>query len=167
MPGIGAGSDVVSDLLMASASSSIQRIADVGGNSVGLRIDKFLAGRHPALSPPRIQPLIAAGAVSARSDPSAAPRTILNASYRVKRGERIALDLPEAAEAHIEAQAIPLKIAYEDAHLIVVDKPAGLVVHPAPGNPDRTLVNALIAHCGSSLRGGGGGEGQGYRHPAT
>jgi 23S rRNA pseudouridine1911/1915/1917 synthase len=75
---------------------------------------------------------------------------------RVKRGQSVMVVIPPAVRAEPEGQAMALPIVYEDAHLIVIDKPAGLVVHPAAGNRDGTLVNALIAHCGESLRGIGG-----------
>ena len=90
--------------------------------------------------------------------------TITDPSYRVKPGTTAHLGVPPPAEATPQAQALPLTIVYEDAHLIVIDKPAGLVVHPAPGNPDRTLVNALIAHCGQSLSGIGGVRRPGIVH---
>jgi 23S rRNA pseudouridine1911/1915/1917 synthase len=82
----------------------------------------------------------------------------------VKGGQTFVVILPEPDDATPQAQAIPLDIRFEDAHLIVIDKPAGLVVHPAPGNPDGTLVNALIAHCGDSLIGIGGVRRPGIVH---
>ncbi|MBT7756839.1 MAG: RluA family pseudouridine synthase, partial [Rhodospirillaceae bacterium] len=85
-------------------------------------------------------------------------------SYRVKPGERIDLTVPPAEEAIPLPQAMDLDIVFEDEHLIVIDKPAGLVVHPAPGNPDHTLVNALLAHCGDSLSGIGGVRRPGIVH---
>jgi 23S rRNA pseudouridine1911/1915/1917 synthase len=90
--------------------------------------------------------------------------TITAPSKRVKGGASVALDVPAPAPAEPEAQDIPLSVVFEDEHLIVVDKPAGLVVHPAPGNPDRTLVNALLAHCGPSLKGIGGVRRPGIVH---
>jgi len=82
----------------------------------------------------------------------------------VKNGQTFVVILPEPDDPTPQAQAIPLSIRFEDAHLIVIDKPAGLVVHPAPGNPDGTLVNALIAHCGDSLLGIGGVRRPGIVH---
>ncbi len=82
--------------------------------------------------------------------------TIRDANHRVKRGETYVLEVPQAIPAVPKGQDIPLVVVYEDKDLIVIDKPAGLVVHPAAGNPDGTLVNALIAHCGDSLSGVGG-----------
>ena len=83
---------------------------------------------------------------------------------RVKAGQRFTLALPEAVADTPVPQAMDLTIVYEDAHLLVLDKPAGLVVHPAPGNPDHTLVNALLAHCGESLAGIGGVKRPGIVH---
>ena len=91
-------------------------------------------------------------------------KTITEPSYRVKPGQTFVTTVPEAAPYAPEAQAIPLEILYEDSELIVINKQAGLVVHPAPGNPDLTLVNALIAHCGYSLSGIGGVRRPGIVH---
>ena len=123
----------------------------------GGRLDRFLATQAeqaPELNTPlsrtRIKALIQAGAVfensTAVTDPSTPVRA--GASYR--------LVLPPVRDATPKGQDIPLNILFEDDHLIVLDKPAGLVVHPGPGQPDRTLVNALLAHCGDSLTGIGG-----------
>jgi 23S rRNA pseudouridine1911/1915/1917 synthase len=98
----------------------------------------------------RLKALIAGGAVSENG------ATISDPSRRVKSGQTLTLVFPAAAPAALEPQSLPLAIVYEDEHLIVIDKPPGLVVHPAPGNPDRTLVNALLAHCGGTLSGIGG-----------
>lgn len=125
----------------------------------GERLDRALAKAlarqitaSPAEAPSRsrIKALIAEGHVT--SDGA----TISDPSRRVKPGQVFALTIPAIAPLAAAAQEIPLQVIYEDEHLIVVDKPAGLVVHPAPGNPDRTLVNALLAHCGGSLSGIGG-----------
>src|SRR5690625_3115935 len=107
------------------------------------RLDRFLAVRLPGLSRTRIQRLIEKGAVTREAV------TIVEPSTRVKSGQNFAIEIAEVKEAPLQPQAMALSILYEDAHLIVIDKPAGLVVHPAPGNPDHTLVNALLAHCGS------------------
>ncbi len=124
----------------------------------GARLDVFLARAIPALSRTRLKRLIAAGRVrsgsGAVSDPAA----------KVKAGQNFAILVPESVDARPAAQRIPLTVIYEDAALIVIDKPAGLVVHPAPGNPERTLVNALIAHCGASLSGIGGVRRPGIVH---
>jgi len=124
----------------------------------GARLDAFLARAIPDLSRSRLKRLIAAGRVRAGggaiSDPAA----------KVKAGQNFAILVPESVEARPAAQRIPLAVIHEDAALIVIDKPAGLVVHPAPGNPERTLVNALIAHCGASLSGIGGVRRPGIVH---
>ena len=124
----------------------------------GERIDRMLAARLPTLSRSRLKSLIEAGQVKCGGE------TIDEPSYRVKPGQIFAIIVPEAAPALPEGQDIPLDIVYEDPHLIVIDKPAGMVVHPAPGNPDRTLVNALIAHCGAALTGIGGERRPGIVH---
>lgn len=128
------------------------------GEDAGKRIDRLLAERLPDLSRSRIKSLIEAGCLSARG------ATIDEPSSRVKQGELYLLDVPPAQETALVGQAIPLSILYEDSSVIVIDKPAGLVVHPAPGNPDRTLVNALLAHCGESLTGIGGERRPGIVH---
>ena len=124
----------------------------------GTRIDRLLAQRLPGLSRSRLQALIAAGQLSAGG------ATIKEPSHRVKPGQTFAIVVPEVEPASPAAQAIALDIIFEDTHIIVIDKPAGMVVHPAPGNPDRTMVNALIAHCGGSLRGVGGVRRPGIVH---
>ncbi|MDF2096357.1 RluA family pseudouridine synthase [Aquibaculum arenosum] len=125
---------------------------------VGLRLDRYLAARLVGMSRSRVKQLIDEGRVS--SDGA----TIVEASLRVKSSQSFAIDIPEIREAPPEAQALDLSVLYEDAELIVIDKPAGLVVHPAPGNPDHTLVNALIAHCGAELTGIGGERRPGIVH---
>ncbi len=124
----------------------------------GARVDRLLAARLPTLSRSRLKKLIEAGRLSAGGE------TIDEPSYRVKPGQTFTLVVPEAAPARPQAQAMALQIVYEDPQLIVLDKPAGLVVHPAPGNPDRTLVNALLAHCGPQLTGIGGERRPGIVH---
>lgn len=113
-------------------------------------MDRMLADALPDVSRSRVKALIAGGSVSQ------AGARVSEPSRRVKSGETFEVRIPEAAPARPIAQPIPLTVVFEDEHLIVVDKPAGLVVHPAAGNPDRTLVNALLAHCGDSLSGIGG-----------
>ena len=108
----------------------------------GWRLDRFLSHALPDFSRSRLQQLLEAGAVSSGA------RTIKDANHRVKPGDAFALDVPPTAPAIPQGQDIPLTVIYEDKELIVIDKPAGLVVHPAAGNPDGTLVNALIGHCG-------------------
>ena len=117
------------------------------------RLDKVLA-EASGLSRARVQALIDEGRVEIAGKPAA------SASLKVAEGTPFRITVPAAVEAIAAPQDIPLTIAYEDAHLIVVDKPAGLVVHPAAGNPDGTLVNALLHHCaqngGGKLSGIGG-----------
>ena len=122
------------------------------------RLDRLLADQVPALSRSRLKNLIETGRVSI------AGATITEPGYRVKPGQAVTLVIPPPVDETPRAQAIPLAVTYEDEHLIVVDKPAGLVVHPAAGNPDRTLVNALLAHCGESLSGIGGVRRPGIVH---
>lgn len=124
----------------------------------GARLDRVLADAEPTLSRSRIAALIREGRVSVGG------ATVAEPSRRIKPGERIVLTLPPPEPAAPEPQALPLSILYEDAHLIVLDKPAGMVVHPAAGNPDGTLVNALLAHCGESLSGIGGVKRPGIVH---
>ena len=130
----------------------------VSESEAGERLDRLLARAFPELSRTRLKVLIESGAVQSGG------RTITEASYRVKPGETLTTAVPEAAPTHIAAQAISLDIRYEDDDLLIVDKPAGMVVHPAPGNPDGTLVNALLAHCGDSLSGIGGVRRPGIVH---
>ncbi|WP_413715983.1 RluA family pseudouridine synthase [Sphingobium sp. B11D3A] len=117
----------------------------------GMRLDRALASVLPALSRERVKALILAGQVTGPDGrPAADP------AYKVKADMAFAVEIPEAIPAEAQPQAIDLVIAHEDAHLIVVDKPAGMVVHPAAGNPDGTLVNALLHHCAGQLSGIGG-----------
>jgi 23S rRNA pseudouridine1911/1915/1917 synthase len=132
----------------APAPKRLHAEADAGHD--GIRLDRFLSMRLPELSRTRVQSLIKQGRVSLGS------ATIVDAKYRVKPGERFALDVPPAAAAEPGAETIPLDVVHEDDALIVIDKPAGLVVHPGAGHAKGTLVNALIAHCGTSLSGIGG-----------
>lgn len=115
----------------------------------GQRLDKALADATE-LSRERIKALIGEGRVTI-GDTAAH-----SASMKVAADTEFAIDVPEAAPAEAVAQAIPLNVVFEDAHLIVIDKPAGMVVHPAAGNADGTLVNALLHHCAGQLSGIGG-----------
>ena len=135
-----------------------QHQVTVSAEDGGQRIDRLLAAALPELSRSRIKGLIETGMLTRGG------ATIEEPSYRVKPGQTFAIFIPELREAEPEGQAMALTILYEDNEVIVLDKPAGLVVHPAPGNPDRTLVNALIAHCGESLRGIGGVRRPGIVH---
>ncbi len=116
----------------------------------GWRLDRALAEAVPTLSRERLKVLIASGAVVGDAGPVRDP------ARKATAGAQFRVNVPEPKPAHNEAQAIDLKIAYEDEHLIVVDKPAGLVVHPAAGNLDGTMVNALLHHCAGQLSGIGG-----------
>ena len=116
----------------------------------GWRLDRALAAAVPTLSRERLKSLIRTGAVETRGAALRDPAT------KVKGDEHLIVAVPEPTPAHNEPQDIPLTIMFEDEHLLVVDKPAGLVVHPAAGNFDGTLVNALLHHCAGQLSGIGG-----------
>jgi 23S rRNA pseudouridine1911/1915/1917 synthase len=133
----------------------------VAGDEGSARLDRVLAARLPELSRSRLKALILAGQVSIGQGSIVAVR---DPAYHVGHGETITIDVPEATPAEPEAENIPLAIAYEDDDIIVLDKPAGLVVHPASGHETGTLVNALIAHCGTSLSGIGGVKRPGIVH---
>ena len=124
--------------------------AEADASNKDQRLDRFLSERLPELSRTRVQSLIKQGNVSLGG------ATIVDVKYRVKPGDRFALAVPPPAAAEPGAEAIPLDIVYEDDQLVVIDKPASLVVHPGAGHAAGTLVNALIAHCGDSLSGIGG-----------
>ena len=140
----------------ASAGSSAQVQSEAAED--GARLDRMLTNHFPGYSRTRLKRLIEDGHVMhngvAARDPSS----------RVKPGQNFIVFFPDVEEASPAAQPLGLDIRFEDAHVIVVDKPAGLVVHPAPGNPDGTLVNALLAHCGASLAGIGGVRRPGIVH---
>jgi 23S rRNA pseudouridine1911/1915/1917 synthase len=133
-----------------SDSTKDRLVAEASENDQGVRLDVFLSKCLPELSRTRVQALIKQGEVRL----SAA--TIVDAKYRVKPGDRFEVTVPPPVPAEPEAETIPLNVLYEDESLIVIDKPAGLVVHPGAGHSSGTLVNALIAHCGASLSGIGG-----------
>ena len=121
----------------------------LGSESAGGRLDKTLAEHLPALSRARIQALMAAGLVTRGG------MALTDTSAKAQAGDyKLLIPPPEAAVP--QAEAIPLTVLHEDLHLIVVDKPPGMAVHPAPGTPSGTLVNALLHHCGDSLSGIGG-----------
>jgi 23S rRNA pseudouridine1911/1915/1917 synthase len=124
----------------------------------GQRLDRFLADASGVLSRSRVKALIEQG--RAHRD----GRVVTDPAEPVRPGDIYVLDLPPASPATPQPQPIALAILYEDADLIVLDKPAGLVVHPAPGNEDGTLVNALLAHCGDQLTGIGGEQRPGIVH---
>ena len=127
-------------------------------DDAGQRLDRVLARHIAALSRSRLKALIEAGAVVLDG------KTIRDPSHRVNSGAAIAIDLPPPQPAKPAAERIPLHVVYEDDDIIVIDKPRGLVVHPAAGHWSGTLVNALIAHCGASLSGVGGERRPGIVH---
>lgn len=124
----------------------------------GSRLDRMLANHFPEVSRTRLKRLIEEGRVVQDGAASRDP------SQRVRPDQNFIVFFPDVEDPAPAAQPLALDIRFEDAHLIVIDKPAGLVVHPAPGNPDGTLVNALIAHCGTSLGGIGGVRRPGIVH---
>jgi 23S rRNA pseudouridine1911/1915/1917 synthase len=125
--------------------------ASVAMDAAGWRLDRALAAAVPTLSRERLKALIASGAVEG---PAGAP--VRDPAVKAVAGGTYKVAVPEPKPAHNEAQDIALEIVFEDDHLLVVDKPAGLVVHPAAGNFDGTLVNALLHHCAGRLSGIGG-----------
>ena len=142
---------------MTSTQGRSERLV-VAAEEAGERLDRVLAARVAELSRSRHKALILAGRVAIDG------ATIRDPGHRVNAGGTIELDLPEAESDAVEPEAIPLKVLFEDAEIIVIDKPAGLVVHPAAGNRTGTLVNALVAHCGESLSGIGGVKRPGIVH---
>ena len=123
----------------------------------GARLDAWLAAGMEELTRSGAQKLIEAGFVSVEGKS-------LPKNYRLRGTEEVTVTLPQAEELDLVPQNIPLDIVYEDEDVIVVNKPKGLVVHPAPGHPDGTLVNALLHHCGDSLSGIGGEKRPGIVH---
>ena len=132
--------------------------ARVGSEVAGERLDRFLAAALAGFSRSRLKNLVESGRVSLGG------AAVTDPAMRVKPGQVFTLAVPPPENATPEPQAMALDIRFEDEHLLVLDKPAGLVVHPAPGNPDGTLVNALLAHCGASLAGIGGVKRPGIVH---
>ena len=126
-----------------------QREFIVEQETAGQRIDRFLSGEDTGLSRSALQALVAEGHVQCNG------KTVAK-SLKLKAGDTVLLEIPDAKPIEAVPQDIPLDIVYEDSHLLVVNKPKGMVVHPAPGNPDGTLVNALLWHCKGSLSGIGG-----------
>jgi 23S rRNA pseudouridine1911/1915/1917 synthase len=116
-------------------SDAFSLTVDTGGE----RLDVFLAQRRPSLSRARVQRLIEDGHVTV--DGASA-----KSSLKLEPGQTVHVEVPEAAPSHLTPQAIPLKVVYEDEDVLVLDKPAGMTVHPAPGHRDSTLANALLAH---------------------
>ncbi len=142
---------------MTSQPESAWRVT-AGPQDAGLRIDSFLARAIGTVSRSRVKGLIHQGHASANGV------AITDPAHTVASGQNYVLCQPPATPATPQPQAGNFTILFEDADLLVLDKPAGLVVHPAPGSPDRTLVNALLAHCGDSLPGIGGEKRPGIVH---
>jgi len=130
----------------------------VGPEDASERLDRFLSRRFPKVSRARFQDVIANGGVAVEGTVVRQPRR------KVKAGEQVKVELPPAVPPEPKPEAIPLAIIFEDQELVVIDKPAGLVVHPSAGHETGTLVNALIAHCGASLSGIGGVRRPGIVH---
>ena len=140
-------------------SDASRHIVTVDQQAAGERLDRALAAALPALSRSRVKALIESRRVALADG-----AVVEEPSRKVKTGERFIVDIPAPEPAEPEPQALALDILFEDDDLLVLNKPAGLVVHPAPGNPDNTLVNALLAHCGASLSGIGGVRRPGIVH---
>src|SRR5271170_4223593 len=138
--------------------TSTQKSIGIAPDEAGGRLDRLLAVHVGELSRTRLKALIEAGAVAVDG------RTIRDPGHRVNSGASILIDIPAPVPAKPAAEPIPLNVVYEDADIIVIDKPKGLVVHPAAGHASGTLVNALIAHCGDSLSGIGGERRPGIVH---
>ncbi len=133
-------------------------VLTASSDDAGTRLDAFLAANVPELSRSRACTLIEGGQVTVAGRPAVK-------SCRLVGGETVTVDVPQRPEeTALAAQDIPLDVVYEDEDVIVVNKPAGMVVHPAPGHPNGTLVNALLYHCGDSLSGIGGEKRPGIVH---
>lgn len=130
----------------------------VSDAQAGQRLDRVLTESLEAFSRSRLKGLIESGQVTRNDEVCRQP------ALKVSVGDQLVVTIPAAVDAVPLGQAMDLRILFEDSHLLVLDKPAGLVVHPAPGNPDGTLVNALIAHCGDGLTGIGGVKRPGIVH---
>jgi 23S rRNA pseudouridine1911/1915/1917 synthase len=145
--------------MQGSSHHSAERLqVAVSGDEGSARLDRVLAAHLADLSRSRLKALILDGKVAVRDAP------IRDPAYHVARGDTITIDLPETVEPEPKGEAMALDIVFEDDDIIVIDKPAGLVVHPAAGHASGTLVNALIAHCGASLSGIGGVRRPGIVH---
>lgn len=131
------------------------RVAD---DKDGERLDRFLAAAIGDISRTRLQGFIGEGRVTGPAGPAVGPK------HKVRAGEIYRVSIPATRDGVPAAQDLPLEILYEDADIIVLDKPAGIVVHPAPGHPDGTLVNALLAHCGPAFGAVGGAARPGIVH---
>ena len=155
----GVGSGTAVSVMQGSSHKNAGKLeVTVAGDEGSVRLDRVLAARHPDLSRSRLKGLILAGSVMVGT------REIRDPAYHVAPGDTITIELPEPVAAEPEGEDIALDIVYEDDDIIVIDKPKGLVVHPAAGHATGTLVNALIAHCGKSLSGIGGVRRPGIVH---
>ena len=143
---------------MTETPSITLPLPSVDAERAGTRLDRFIADAIPELSRMRVKALIQEGEVTANG------KQITDASWKIREGQAFEINVPPAAEPAPQGQDIPLNVVYEDDYLIIIDKPAGMVVHPAAGNEDGTLVNALIHHCGDSLSGIGGVKRPGIVH---
>lgn len=141
-----------------SATAPDTFVFAVSAEEAGGRLDRFVTGKVESLSRARARALIESGAVLVTGQRADDP------NRRLKSGDEVRVVLPPPEPARAAPEANPLNVRYEDAHLLVLDKPAGIVVHPAPGHAAGTLVNALIAHCGASLSGIGGEKRPGIVH---
>ena len=146
------------DEATAGADGAATYTVGIDDQDRGERLDKVLSRHLPDISRSRLKELILTGRLALGGVPCLDPNT------KVKAGDRLDLVVPTAVDAEPLAQEIPLVIVYEDDDLIIVDKPAGLVVHPAAGHADGTLVNGLLHHCGKSLSGIGGVRRPGIVH---
>src|SRR5580700_3785499 len=156
-----AGSSGFSSAVSGSFMSVQQRRREkvvIAGEDAGARLDRVLAARIGDLSRSRLKALILAGEVAIGG------RTIRDPGHHVNLGDAIMVVVPPPEPAAPAPGSIPLKVVFEDDEIVVIDKPKGLVVHPAAGHPTGTLVNALIAHCGDSLSGIGGVRRPGIVH---
>jgi 23S rRNA pseudouridine1911/1915/1917 synthase len=145
-------------LLPPSGPQVFQVFADGAGERLDRHLGRAAAERRLALSRTRLKALIESGEVTVDGRVARDPAT------RLAEGAHIAFEAPPPQESPLVGEDLPLDVVYEDEHLIVIDKPAGLVVHPAPGHARGTLVNALIRHCGASLSGVGGVKRPGIVH---
>ena len=141
----------------APIESAARRALPIEPAAAGLRLDRFLQQAAPDLTRTRLQVLIRAGRVTVDGRPA-------KASLRLRAGSIVALEVPPPEPLALVPEAIPLDVVFEDEHLLVLNKPTGLVVHPGAGHATGTLVHALLAHCGGSLSGIGGVRRPGIVH---
>src|SRR5215467_15854720 len=139
-------------------TDEVTETVTIAAQDIGLRLDRVLAAHIANMSRSHLKTLILDGQVMI------AARTIRDPATIVKSGDVITVTLPPPEPASVKGEAMPLNIVYEDDSIVVIDKPKGLVVHPAAGHASGTLVNALIAHCGASLSGIGGVRRPGIVH---